>query len=70
MQLAEANQGHGVQIKYRAEIVPNSALARMFGASALQHQVEDQFQSLAAEMKKRESLPAPLPAVQAQKAGS
>jgi hypothetical protein len=52
--LSQAGDGHGVQIKYHSEVVPGSSLARMFGASALQQQVEDQFRSMVAEMKKRE----------------
>lgn len=63
MQLSQAGPGRGVQIRYRAEIVPDSALARMFGASHLQQQVEEQFQSMVAEMRRREPARAPLAAL-------
>ncbi len=53
----------GVQITYRAEIVPDSALARMFSASHLQQQAEEQFKFLVAEMQRRESSKAPLAAL-------
>lgn len=77
MQISPANPGQGVQIagvpiqgvqiKYRAEIVPDSVLARMFGASYLKQQVEEQFRSMVAEMQKREPYRAAVAAVQAQK---
>lgn len=44
----------GVRIDYHAEIVPDSMLARMFGASFVHHEIEEQFQLLLAEMKRRE----------------
>ncbi len=56
MQLSAA--GPGVQIRYHAEIVPDSMLARMFGASALQRQIQEQFQAMVAEMQKRAAYPA------------
>ena len=54
-ELSQTDPGQSVQIRYRAEIVPDSMLARMFGASFLRHEIEEQFQSMLAEMKKRES---------------
>lgn len=47
---------HGVQIRYRAELVLDSFAARMFGAPFVQHETEEQFRLLLAEMKRRESL--------------
>lgn len=49
-----ARTPQGVQIRYRAEIVPDSALARAFGAHVVQHEVEEQFESMLAEMRRRE----------------
>lgn len=66
MQLNEASPGQGVHIRYRAEIVPDSALARMFGATSLQNQVREQFQSMVAEMQRRESYQAAVAGVAAQ----
>jgi carbon monoxide dehydrogenase subunit G len=43
----------GVQIKYRATIVPNSLLARIFGKSFIRHEVEEQFLEMAKEMTRR-----------------
>lgn len=43
----------GVQIKYHAESVPDSMLARMFGASFVRHEVGEQFQGMAREMLQR-----------------
>ncbi len=54
MQVSAASQGKGVQIKYHAEIVPDSMLAHLFGASVLRSQITDQFESLVAEMERRE----------------
>jgi hypothetical protein len=45
---------HGVEIKYHAEIRPDSMLGKMFGAAFLRGQIESQFQLLAAEMQNRE----------------
>ncbi len=52
-------QAQGVQIKYHAEIVPDSALARMFGASFVSHEVEEQFLAMANEMLRRQFRPNP-----------
>jgi uncharacterized membrane protein len=43
----------GVQLKYRAEIVPDSILARMFGASFIRHETEEQFLAMIREMLRR-----------------
>ncbi len=52
--LTQADIGQGVKLSYRAEIVPDSVLARILGASFVRHEVEEQFQSMVAEMKVRE----------------
>jgi uncharacterized membrane protein len=44
-----------VQIKYHAESVPDSILARMFGASFVRHEVAEQFLGMAKEMLRRHS---------------
>ena len=46
-------QEQGVQIKYRATSVPDSVLARMFGASFVRHETEEQFSAMAREMVRR-----------------
>lgn len=43
----------GVQIRYHAEAVPDSALARMFGATIVRHEVEEQFREMMSEMMRR-----------------
>jgi NAD(P)H-hydrate repair Nnr-like enzyme with NAD(P)H-hydrate epimerase domain len=44
----------GVRIEYRAEFAFDSIIAGLFGVSFLNHEVEEQFQSIVAEMKRRE----------------
>jgi uncharacterized membrane protein len=56
---SEANlvfQEQAVQLRYHAEIVPDSLLGRFFGATFVRHEVEEQLQKMAAEMKRREVL--------------
>jgi len=43
----------GVRIRYHAEAVPDSALARMFGATIVRHEVEEQFREMMLEMMRR-----------------
>lgn len=43
----------GVQIRYHAEAVPDSALARIFGATIVRHEVEEQFREMMSEMMRR-----------------
>jgi ribosome-associated toxin RatA of RatAB toxin-antitoxin module len=45
----------GVKIKYYAETVIDSALARAFGASFLRHEVEEQFLGMGREMLRRQA---------------
>jgi hypothetical protein len=45
----------GVQIRYHAETVIESTLARLFGASFLRHEVEEQFLGMGREMLRRQS---------------
>jgi hypothetical protein len=49
----------GAQVKYHAEIVPDSVLARTFGAPFVRHEVEEQFPAMAAEMTRRGRSAAP-----------
>ena len=44
---------HGTELRYHAEIVPDSAIARAFGAPFVKHETEEQFRALAAEMARR-----------------
>lgn len=43
----------GVEIRYHAEAVPDSTLARMFGATIVRHEIEEQFREMTAEMLRR-----------------
>jgi carbon monoxide dehydrogenase subunit G len=43
----------GVRIRYHAEAVPDSAMARMFGATIVRHEVEEQFREMISEMMRR-----------------
>ena len=47
---------HGIKIKYTAEIVPDSTLAKVFGKSFFRHEIEEQFGFMLLEMKRRESI--------------
>jgi hypothetical protein len=53
MELTET--GRGARIRYRAEIVPDSGIARAFGGPFIQHEVEEQFGLLATEMLRRKA---------------
>jgi hypothetical protein len=44
----------GTQIRYRAEVEPDSQLAKMFGASFIRHEVEEQFLEMSKEMIRRQ----------------
>ena len=46
----------GTQAHYHAEVTPDSGFARAFGGSFIQHEVEEQFTAMAAEMLRRKSL--------------
>jgi hypothetical protein len=50
---------HGVQIRYHAEIVPDSLLARLFGKSFISHEIDEQFVLLGKEMTRRYALAEP-----------
>ncbi len=45
----------GVHVKYHAEVVPDSVIARIFGAPFMRREVEEQFNLMLTEMKRRES---------------
>jgi hypothetical protein len=49
---------HSVKIIYHAAILPDSMLARMFGASFVRHEVEEQFLGMSREMMRRQALAA------------
>lgn len=49
----------GVQVKYHAESVPDSILARVFGASFVRHEAEEQFLAMAREMTRRQAVAEP-----------
>ena len=54
-----AASDQGVQIRYHAESVPDSVLARMFGASFVRHEVQEQFLEMAKEMLERHARTVP-----------
>ena len=54
LQLIPGTAG-GVRIEYRAEFAFDSIIAGLFGVSFLNHEVDEQFQSIVAEMKRREA---------------
>lgn len=41
------------ELRYHAEMVPDSALARLFGSSFIQHEIEEQFVAMGSEMERR-----------------
>lgn len=43
----------GTAVRYHAELVPDSVIARTFGAPFVKHETEEQFRTLAAEMARR-----------------
>ena len=49
--------GQGTQIRYHAEVEPDSVLARMFGAPFVRHEVEEQFVLMSREMLRRQPRP-------------
>lgn len=54
--------GNTTRIRYHAEVVPESGLARTFGGPFIRHEVEEQFASMAAEMQRREAAGRGVPA--------
>ena len=54
-QLELSPNGPGTRLRYHAEIVPDSGIARTFGGPFIQHEVEEQFVAMAAEMLRRKS---------------
>jgi len=55
VRLKPSGNGSPVVIEYRAEFVFGSILAGLFAVSFLNHEVEEQFQSMLAEMKRRDA---------------
>lgn len=56
VRLKPSGNGSPVVIEYRAEFVFGSILAGLFAVTFLNHEVEEQFQSMLAEMKRRDAL--------------
>lgn len=52
-ELELSQTGHVTLIHYRAEVVPDSGIGRTFGGHFIQHEVEEQFTAMVAEMKRR-----------------
>jgi len=46
---------HGTEVRYHAEVVPSSGIARTFGGPFIRHETEEQFRALAAEMARRQA---------------
>ena len=44
---------NGTEVRYHAEMVPDSGIARTFGGPFIRHEIEEQFTALAAEMARR-----------------
>ena len=55
--LTPSSQESGVHVAYHGEFVFGSTLAGLFAQSFLRHEVEEQFQALVAEMRRRETQP-------------
>jgi len=55
--LTPSSQEPGVHVAYHGEFVFGSTLAGLFAQSFLRHEVEEQFQALVAEMRRRETQP-------------
>ena len=47
--------GSGTRFRYHAEMVLESGIARFFGGPFIQHEIGEQFASMAAEMEKRQA---------------
>ena len=43
----------GTEVRYHAEMVPDSGIARIFGGPFIKHEIEEQFSAMAAEMARR-----------------
>lgn len=52
-ELELSQTGFVTQIRYHAEVVPDSGIGRTFGGHFIQHEVEEQFTAMVAEMKRR-----------------
>jgi hypothetical protein len=52
----ESHRKVGTRITYKAEIVPDSFFARLFGGGFVRDSVEEQFRLLIAEMKRRQAI--------------
>jgi carbon monoxide dehydrogenase subunit G len=53
MELSASDRG--TRLRYSAQIVPDSGFARAFGASFIEHEVEEQLTAMATEMLRRQA---------------
>lgn len=54
-ELELTQSGGATQIRYRAEVVPDSIFGQTFAGRFIKHEVEEQFTAMAAEMVRRKS---------------
>ena len=47
---------NGTEVRYHAEMVPDSAIARTFGGPFIKHEIEEYFRAMATEMVRRSPL--------------
>ncbi len=52
-ELELSQNGNATQARYHAEVTPDSGIGRTFGGPFIQHEVEEQFAAMAAEMRRR-----------------
>ncbi|MBS1229895.1 MAG: hypothetical protein H6R17_3172 [Proteobacteria bacterium] len=45
----------GTEVRYHAEVVPSSGIARTFGGPFIKHETEEQFRAMGAEMARRQA---------------
>ena len=46
---------NGTEVRYHAEVVPSSGIARTFGGPFIKHETEEQFRAMAAEIARRQA---------------
>lgn len=51
-----SQHGESIQLSYQAEIVPGTTVAKTFGSTFVQHEVEEQLTALAAEISRKKTL--------------
>ncbi|MEI7611603.1 MAG: SRPBCC family protein [Betaproteobacteria bacterium] len=55
-QMELSPKGTGTQLRYHAEIIPGSSMARTFGRTFVQHEVEEQLSAMLAEISRQNAL--------------